>query len=174
MHLVRRFFGSLRPRPATPIDEAWAESFLTPAEGAVWAELPASERAYAIRVARHTEQDLAGTAAAGEPRWIAAALVHDVGKLDAHLGVSGRVVATLAGVVVSRDRAHDWAGGASGFRTRVGQYLVHDERGAVRLRDAGARPEVAAWAEVHHRPDRWPECGIPAPVCEALAAADDR
>jgi hypothetical protein len=50
--------------------------------------------------------------------------------------------------------------------------VAHDDLGAALLRDTGARIEVAAWAEAHHRPDRWADTGIPLAVCRALAAAD--
>jgi hypothetical protein len=62
---------------------------------------------------------------------------------------------------------------ASGFRLRTATYLHHDERGAARIRAAGGRDEAARWALAHHHRDRWPASGVPAPVAEILAAADD-
>ena len=53
-----------------------------------------------------------------------------------------------------------------------GFVVLENCMGADLLRSAGARPEVAAWAETHHRPDRWPTTGIPPQVCRALARAD--
>ncbi len=173
-HLARRFFRSLRPQAPTPADEAWGAAALTEPELELWKELPASERAYSVRVARFAEHELAATPFAADTTWVAAALLHDVGKLDAGYGVPGRVIATVIGMGVSRDRARRWAGRASGLRHRLGCYLVHDERGAARIRSAGGRDAVADWAAVHHRPDLWPAAGIPEAVSAVLAAADDR
>ena len=58
------------------------------------------------------------------------------------------------------------------MRARMGRYVAHDDLGGALLRDAGARAEVAAWAEAHHRPERWAGTGIPPAVCRALAEAD--
>jgi hypothetical protein len=55
----------------------------------------------------------------------------------------------------------------------VAWYLRHDERGADRIRAAGGRDAAARWAWAHHWRDRWPASGIPAPVAEALEAADN-
>ena len=108
----------------------------------------------------------------GDPRWLAAALLHDVGKLDAGLGVVGRSVATVLGAIAGSTRVDRWAL-TSGFRRRAAWYLRHDERGAARIRAVGGRPEAARWAWAHHRRDRWAESGVPMPVAEALEAADN-
>jgi hypothetical protein len=173
-HLVRRFFRSLRPQAPAPADEEWAAAALTALELGLWNELPAAERAYSVRVARFVEHELAATPFAADSTWVAAALLHDVGKLDAGYGVTGRVIATVIGVGVSRDRARRWAARTSGPRHRIGCYLVHDERGAARIRSARGRDAVATWAEVHHRREQWAGTPIPAAVSAALAAADDR
>ena len=171
-HLARRFVRALWPRPPRAQDVAWVESVLEPDELALWRELPRHDRRYTIRVARLVEARLAGTEFAGDPRWLAAALLHDVGKLDAGLGVFGRSVATILGAVAGRARVDRWAHTA-GFRRRTAWYLRHDERGADRIRAAGGRDEAARWARAHHHRDRWPESGVPVPVAEALEAADN-
>jgi len=105
----------------------------------------------------------AGLPGAGRPV-LAAALLHDVGKLDSGLGTFARVPATLVGAAAGRARAAQWHG-------RVGAYLDHPARGAARLRDAGADPLTVAWAAEHHLPpSRW---SVPADMGAALAAADD-
>jgi hypothetical protein len=134
--------------------------------------LPRYDRRYTIRVARLVEARLAGTEFAGDPRWLAAALLHDVGKLDAGLGVFGRSVATVLGAVAGSARVDRWAH-TGGFRGRAAWYLRHDERGADRIRAAGGRDEAERWARAHHHRDRWPESGVPVPVAEALEAADN-
>lgn len=164
-HLVRRFGRSLLRRRPTPADEAFVQATLTPVERAVWRRFPPSEASYTIRVARRAEALLADAGVdPADTRWTAAALLHDAGKLDAGLGLFGRVLATVAGAVVPRVRRS---------KGRLGRYLHHAGIGASLLRAAGARPEVAAWAAVHHEPTRWAEGGIPPDVARALAAADD-
>jgi hypothetical protein len=172
LHLVRRFFRALWPGPPRPRDTAWVEAVLEPAELGLWRELPNHDRRYSIRVARDVEGRLAGTEYAGQSRWLGAALLHDVGKLDAGLGVVGRSVSTVMGAVAGSARVNRWAS-ASGFRRRAAQYLRHDERGAARIRAVGGRDEAARWALAHHHRDRWRASGVPMPVAEALEAADN-
>jgi hypothetical protein len=53
----------------------------------------------------------------------------------------------------------------------VGLYLRHPELGAEMLELAGSDPLTVTWAREHHLPrDRWT---LPAPVADALKAADD-
>jgi hypothetical protein len=106
-------------------------------------------------VARHV---LATDPAA--PDWVvAAALLHDVGKLDADLGVVGRVVAAL----LSACRlAH--APGA------LGRHLRYPATGAAMLAAAGEPAPVVQWAAQHHLPaTAWT---VPAPWAARLAEAD--
>jgi hypothetical protein len=172
LHLVRRFFRALWPGPPRGRDVEWVEGILEPGELSLWRELPKHDRRYSIRVARGVEARLAGTEYRGQRRWLAVALLHDVGKLDAGLGVVGRSVATVMGATAGDARVDRWASG-SGFRRRVGWYLRHEERGAERIRAAGGRGEAARWALAHHHRDRWSTSGVPLRVAEALEAADN-
>ena len=166
LHLARRFVGSLRPGGPGADAEAWARSFLVPGEERLWARLSGPDRRHAVGVARRVEAALPG---ADRPV-LAAALLHDVGKLDAGLGTYGRVVATLSGAVAGRSTAAAWSQGR-GFTRRVGLYLRHPELGADMLALAGSDPLTVAWAREHHLPpDRWT---VPRDVAEALKAADD-
>jgi hypothetical protein len=172
LHLARRFFRALWPGPPRARDVAWVEGILEPPELALWRQLPNHERRYSIRVAKNVVVRLGGTPYAGESPWLAAALLHDVGKLDARLGVIGRSLATVVGAVAGRARVERWASGA-GFRLRVANYLRHDEQGAERIRAAGGRDEAARWAFAHHHRERWGASGVPVAVAEALEAADN-
>jgi predicted HD phosphohydrolase len=88
---------------------------------------------------------------------VAAALLHDVGKVDADLGTWARALAT----VVDR-RTGDG---------RFARYRRHDEIGATLLVAAGADALTVAWAREHHLPpSRWT---VPRPLADALKAADD-
>lgn len=166
-HLARRFLGSLRPGGPGAATEAWVAEQLLPGELALWRQLPGPDRRHAHAVARRVQAALGP--AATRPV-LAAALLHDVGKLDAGLGTYGRVVATLSAAVAGRDMAERWSA-ASGFTRRVGLYLRHAELGAVRLELAGSDPLTVAWAREHHLPeDAWT---VPPEVGRALRDADD-
>jgi len=134
--------------------------------------MPNHDRRHSVAVARRVEASLRGTPEAGDDRWLAAALLHDVGKLDAGLGVVARVGATLAGAAAGHDAADAWSGGR-GLTRRVGLYLRHPELGETRIRLVGGRDEAARWAGAHHRPDPVAASGLPPMVADALAAADD-
>jgi hypothetical protein len=172
VHLSRRFFGSLRPGPPRRADVAWVESVLEPGEQELWQRMSNADRRHSVAVARRVDRALADTPYAGDSRWPATALLHDVGKLDAGLNTFQRVGATVAGAAAGHDMAEAWSG-KRGITRRVGLYLRHPELGATRIRLAGGRPEIAAWAEAHHRPDEWASTGIPDAVILVLHEADD-
>jgi putative nucleotidyltransferase with HDIG domain len=172
-HLARRFLGALWPGPPRAADVAWVEQVLGADLFALWNRQPNHDRRHSIAVARRVEHALAGSEDADHDRWLAAALVHDIGKVEARLGVYGRVMATVAAAVVGREVAERWSS-RRGVARRVGLYLRHPELGAISIRLAGGAPEVAAWAEAHHQaPETWEGLSIPAPVVAALHAADD-
>ncbi|HEY2333254.1 MAG TPA: HD domain-containing protein [Acidimicrobiales bacterium] len=158
LHLARRFTGSLRPGGPAPGDERWVADQLDARELALWDRLSAPDRRHAVTVARATVAALGPET----PRpVVAAALLHDVGKLDSHLRTPARVVATLSAMVVGRERVPG----------RMGSYLHHDEIGADMLAAAGSDPLVVTWAREHHLPpSRWT---ITPRVANALKAADD-
>jgi hypothetical protein len=126
-----------------------------------------ADRRHAAGVARRVEQSLGP--AAGPPV-LAAALLHDVGKIEARLGVYGRVVATVCAVFADPATAAAWQR-RRGFTRRVGLYLRHPDIGGDLLALAEADPLTEAWARQHHLPsDRW---SVPNQIAEALKAADD-
>jgi hypothetical protein len=163
LHLVRRFLGSLSPRPLSTADAAWVRSLLLDGERALWERLPRSDQKHAAGVARLVAAELGDDATRPV---LAAALLHDVGKVEADLGTTGRVAATLIG----RRRAGGWAG-EQGWRGRIGRYLHHDAIGADLLVSAGSDPLTAAWARDHHRDE--PQWSVPVEVGRVLRDADD-
>lgn len=166
-HLVKRFFGSVVPREPRPVDAAWAEAQLQPGEIELWRRMSKPDRRHASGVARRVERALG--AEATRPV-VAAALMHDVGKIDSGLGTCGRVIATVAGHVAGRSYAAAWSE-SGGFTRKVGLYLRHAELGAVLLELAGSDPLTASWARQHHLDeDEWT---VPRAVGLALKAADD-
>lgn len=171
-HLAGRFFRALRPGPPRRADDEWACGFLTPGEVELWRRLANHDRRHAIRTARVVEAALAGTEHEGDPRWLEAALLHDVGKEAARLSVYGRVVATVSGHVAGREMAGPWQA-KGGFTRRVGLYLDHGRIGADMIRLAGGSEEAAAWSAAHHEPPAtWFDLGIPGPVVDVLDRAD--
>jgi hypothetical protein len=166
VHLVARFLGSLSPLPPRSGDVTWAISQLLDDEADVWSRMSSADRRHAIGVARRVAVALPS---ADRPV-LAAALLHDVGKLDAKLGTFGRVVATLCGLIAGRDMAPAWAS-KSGFTRRVGLYLQHDEIGAVRLELLGSDPLTVAWAREHHLPST--EWTVRSDIATVLKESDD-
>ncbi len=171
-HLVARFLGSLRIARLDDATRAWVAGALEPAERRVWDGMAPVDQAEGVAVARRLETALGATPEGSDPRWRAAALVHDAGKQLSGLGTVARAIVTVVAAVLGEARLRRWVVAGDPVRTRMGRYVAHDDLGADLLRREGARPEVAAWAGAHHRPARWPDTGIPADVCRALAAAD--
>lgn len=161
VHLVSRFFGSLWPGGPAPDDEAWATAALVPGEVALWRRMPGFDRRHAVGVARRTAAELG--AAATRPV-LAAALLHDVGKVSSGLGPIRRALATVLSWAVGRDRLARGDG-------RFARYLRHDAIGADLLTAAASDPLTITWAREHHLPpDHWT---LPLPIATALKAADD-
>ncbi|HJL82994.1 MAG TPA: hypothetical protein QGF43_03680 [Acidimicrobiales bacterium] len=164
-HLALRYFDSLRPGGPSAVDEAWAESFLVPGEVDLWRRLSDSDRRHLVKVAR----DVVGVLGDDERPVVAAALLHDVGKLGCGLGTMGRVVATLLIAATSSSRLVGWAG-CGGFTGRVGRYFCHPESGAVLLEAAGSDAFTVTWAREHQNPSgSW---SVDSRLAEVLADAD--
>ncbi len=177
-HLSRRFFTALSPLGPRPEDEEWAQAQLLDGERALWQRMSGPDRRHAVGVARDTIRRLGPERASRDV--VAAALLHDVGKVEASLGTLSRVGVTLAAVVVGRSRLTRWAertgavqpdGVRHPWRARAGLYLGHDRLGARLLERAGSEAVTVAWAAEHHIPsDQW---SLDARTGEALKAADD-
>jgi predicted HD phosphohydrolase len=154
VHLAQRFFGSLSRRDPPTSDTAWALEAMLPGEQALWSRMPVVDRRHAIGVARHVAASLGADATRPV---LAAALLHDVGKVDSNLGTFARVLATLLNRQVGE--------------SRFARYRRHNEIGAAMLSMAGSDVLTVAWAREHHlSPDRWT---LPIAVAVALKAADN-
>ena len=168
-HLIRRFFGALWPGPPRAEDEAWAAQVLAPEELLLFRRLPNHDRRHALRVAHKAEAALGPDA---ESRWVAAAMLHDVGKYDAGLSVPGRALATIAASgPAGKRRVAIWEH-RRGWQRRFALYARHGELGAEQIRRAGGREEAALWSDAHHHPETWSTLTIPAPIVTILDAAD--
>lgn len=123
-HLARRWWGALWAGAPRTEDEVWAQRWLTAGERYVWRRLDDADRHHAIMVARRF-----ATACPDATRaHMAAALLHDCGKLDAGLGVWGRVAATVIGPRTDRFRL----------------YADHERLGARLLATRGSDPVTVA------------------------------
>lgn len=140
-HLARRFAGSLSRRAPDPVDDAWAESMLLPGEVALWRRMGNVDRRHSVLVARRfvgawsagvvanrvdltPPGEVKSTRSGPSREAIAAALLHDVGKVDSGLGTTMRVVATVVG---PRGR-------------RFRRYHEHEEIGLALAEAAGSAP----------------------------------
>jgi hypothetical protein len=163
------------------------ETVLEPGEFGLWARQPGHDQRHSAAVARQVEAALAGGPHAGDTRWLACALLHDIGKLASGLGIPARVLATLVGRTTDGAVASRGTGGGPpttaarpawvseehrGLRRRIALYLRHPELGADMIRLAGGRAEVAHWAGAHHDRARLDPLLVPDPVVKALVAAD--
>jgi hypothetical protein len=167
-HYVRRFLTALSHRPPSAADEAWAAQLITPEEHALLARLPNHDRRHLIASARRVEVALGPEA---DPVWARAALLHDVGKHHAGLGVIGRSVATAAAYGLGRRRVRGWAD-AAGLRGRIGRYELHGEIGADELRAVGSPEPVVEWSALHHHRADFATSDIPPAELAVLDAAD--
>ena len=170
-HLARRFFASLVARMPSADEEAWVRSLLLPGEFELWVRQARYDRRHTLGAARRVERALGPES---EPIWLAAALLHDVGKVEARLGIPGRVAATITMAVIGYARVVSWAT-APGVSGRFGRYAAHGEIGAELVRASGGRDEVAVWAAAHHRKrskDPGTVLGLPQAVVFALRDSD--
>lgn len=123
-HLVRRLLGSLSRREPNESDVAWVAARLAAGEFALWSSMPVADRRHSLLVARRLVAALGGA----PPEIVAAALLHDVGKIECGLGTWGRVLATIAGPRGNRFR----------------RYHAHEEIGADMAAAAGSAPATVA------------------------------
>ncbi len=136
VHLTKRFIGSLWPLGPKKDADAWATSHLLDSEVELWRRMSAQDRRHAIGVATRVQDHLGEKATRPV---LAAALLHDVGKIDSHLGTFLRVVATLSAAVAGREMAELWVR-SSGVTRRIGLYLKHPEIGGDLLGMANSDP----------------------------------
>lgn len=162
------------------MEEAWALGWLLPGEQELWHRMSGPDRRHAAGVAREVAALLDDGRSLPGREVMAAALLHDVGKIESGLGTFARVGVTLAAMAVGRERltsppparSEHWAAPRwfSKLRQKAQVYLTHDRVGAELLTQAGAHPTTVSWAAEHHLPaSRWT---VERRVAEALKAAD--
>jgi hypothetical protein len=130
-HLFRRFFDVASAKPLTKSEQLAVESWLTPELAEVFFEQGAADQ-------RHGYHAALIVVAAGRSNddVVVAALLHDVGKRHARLGVLGRSLASLMILF----------GSPLGYRMRA--YRDHGLNGAGAMHHHGTRPptiDPATW-----------------------------
>lgn len=141
-HLIRRFFAVLTAGPLS--DEEWGEVELwldRDEEVKIYREQPVADQRHGLEAARRI------AAVGGDRRdLVRAALLHDVGKRWANLGVIGRSLASLFAKLHVPVRG-SWR-----------RYLDHGSLGADELDRLDAGSMVVEFARHHHgrRPDTIP------------------
>lgn len=151
LHLAGRFFGSIKPGAPAPADLAWADQHLTAGEQALLRRMSNPDQRHSIAVARDVAAELPEAA---RPV-MAAALMHDVGKVQSGFRTPARVAATLFWAVADDGTADRWLT-VAGPRRRLAEYRRHPEIGEQLLLAAGADSLTAGWAADHHKPaEKW-------------------
>lgn len=109
------------------------------------------DQRHALRVSRRLRAELGDGAS---ELLLKAALLHDVGKAEAPLGIPGRSLVVLAGALRVAGRLER----LPGLGTRVRRYRQHPALGAELLRQAGADPALIEIVAEHQAPaPRHPE-----------------
>ncbi len=132
-HLAKRYWEGMRSAPLSPREQAWVDSCLTDPERAAFGEQAVADQRHGYEAARGAEAVLGADRSA-----VRAALLHDIGKRHARLGLVGRAVASVA----IRLRLPLWE------RARL--YRDHGPIGAGELSAWGAEPLVVEFARSHH------------------------
>ncbi len=138
VHLTRRFFDVVLARPLTPTERAGVEAWLSPGESELFFAQSHPDQRHGYSAAASV---LAGDQV--DPSLVRAAMLHDVGKRHARLGVLGRVLASL--LILARIP----------LSGRFATYRDHGAVGAAEMERLGVEPLVAIFARHHHgdRPD---------------------
>ncbi|MEA2009900.1 MAG: hypothetical protein U9N78_04270 [Actinomycetota bacterium] len=134
-HLVGRFFGHVRAVPPSPNDQKFVRDHLEGLCAKLFWSQSFPDQRHAVDVARRVSAALPGDSGAVE-----AALLHDIGKVQASAGAVSRSVATIldaAGMPMTK---------------RMRSYRDHGRNGAAVLEEAGCDPLAVAFARYHPGP----------------------
>lgn len=135
-HLVKRFLTSLSRRTLSVEQLAWVKKYLLEDEFSLWTRMTLSDQRHSLLVAQRFV-DLKPDA---QRDHVAAALLHDVGKVESNLGIAMRVIATLIGPRTKRLQAyHDHETIGLALCAQAGS-----SRETLRLLQADPTDEIAA------------------------------
>lgn len=143
-HLASRFVETAGARPLDTDEKRWVEARLEADEGSAYWEQSVADQRHGYEAAHHV------AAHGGSRQMERAALLHDVAKRHARLGILGRSMASVA----IRLRLP--------LRGRARLYRDHGPLAAAELGHAGAEELVVMYARHHHgnrpasiSPDVW-------------------
>jgi putative nucleotidyltransferase with HDIG domain len=128
VHLERRFFRALSDAPPPRSDVEWAMRPLNAGERELWRSMQHQDQRHSLEVARR----FVSFAPEAPDYAVAAALLHDVGKVASRLGTFARVAATIVGSPTKRFRL----------------YHDHERIGADLLRGIDSDPRTIALIEL--------------------------
>jgi hypothetical protein len=151
-HLAHRFLDVLLSRPLTPDERSRVESWLSPMTALVFFSQAPSDQRHGY----HAATVVIG-AGVEDRTVIRAALLHDVGKRHAGLGVLGRTIVSL--LILLR----------LPLPRRARYYRDHGELGSAELATLGCEPLVVLFARHHHQ-SRPPD--VEAETWDLLQTAD--
>jgi hypothetical protein len=151
-HLARRFLDSLLARALSPAESTFVTATLDQSLARLFFEQPPMDQRHAYEAAMHVIG-----AGVDDGEVVIAALMHDVGKRHARLGIVGRSVASL--LIKAR----------LPLGSRMRAYRDHGESASIELARLGAGPLVVEFAMSHHgsRP-----LSIDQGIWQVLQAAD--
>jgi len=129
-HLSKRLWGSLRARPLLEHEKDWVSSFLLEGEFLLWCTMDVRDQRHSFEVAQRFARSLEMSTLINsallekEPKReaVAAALLHDVGKVVSKLSTLERVAVSIVGARTERFRS----------------YLKHEEVGLELCRQTGS------------------------------------
>lgn len=151
-HLARRFVDVATSAPLNGSERAAVEAWLSPQLAEIFFQQPDHDQRHGYHAALSVIAD-----GVSDPDVICAALVHDVGKRHAGLGLIGRSIASLL-ILMGID-----------LPERVRLYRDHGVEGARELGHALA-PSLAIDFAIHHHGDR--PASIDTATWDLLVAAD--
>ena len=132
-HLTRRFFDVVLARPLSPAERADVGAWLTQRESDLFFAQSNPDQ-------RHAYSAAASVLSGGtvDRSLVRAAMLHDVGKRHARLGVLGRVLASL--LILAR----------APLSARFAAYRDHGPVGAAEMQALGSEALVVDFARHHH------------------------
>lgn len=146
-HRLSQFFHYLGNRALTPDEQAEVQARLGPQLAALFALMTPGEQAHSLRVLRAMAAQANGQALPAGV--VQAALLHDVGKTRAPVGLLGRVAVVLAGKLLPAQSARWGQGAPHGWRRPFVTAAQHAAWGADLCAEAGADPLAVALVRRH-------------------------
>tara|TARA_B110000438_G_scaffold290351_1_gene325960 strand:+ start:138 stop:662 length:525 start_codon:yes stop_codon:yes gene_type:complete len=167
LHLGKRFFTSLFPRSLREDEIRWVQEQLNSEEFKLWLSFSKADKRHSFEVAHRVTLKLKDQ----ETPYVAAALLHDIGKLSSCLGIFGRTIATLISPFLTRNKITIWTLKTKGFRCQLANYLEHPKNGEKILKSIHSAPLTIAWVSEHHSADeKW---SVPHEIGLLLSEADN-